>query len=159
MGAHQDQQGRKKGGRSGDDGKGVGTPPCPPPPLPPRHPLTVQKIALIAAVLYDWLIIESVIISRSKNVQVILGGDFGKLKFPPYLFNDEATLAEGIGLLEALEDTSLFSGEGEEPVLAAEEAFAVTQHAESEENRGRGKRRRKLNKSLPRRNTSKKKRM
>ncbi|SMG27824.1 hypothetical protein [Paenibacillus aquistagni] len=89
------------------------------PPQPPRRPLTVQKTALIAALLYEWLVIESVIVSRNKNVQVILGGDFTKLGLTPdMLFNQE--INQGLGLFEALEDTELAPD-----IVAAEETAAV----------------------------------
>lgn len=89
------------------------------PPQPPRRPLTVQKTALIAALLYEWLVIESVIVSRSKNVQVILGGDFTKLGLTPdMLFNQE--IDQGLGLFEALEDTELAPD-----IVAAEQTAAV----------------------------------
>ncbi|WP_028544166.1 hypothetical protein [Paenibacillus taiwanensis] len=93
----------------------------PPFPRPPNCPLTVQKAALIAALLYDWLLIESVIINRNKSVQVILAGDFGKIGFSPDLFNSEQ-LAENVGLFEALEDAQIFPNAGE---IAAEEASVV----------------------------------
>lgn len=163
MGPQQNKQGqshRDKGTAAGAGPRGKHGPP--PPECPPRCPLTVQKLALIAAVLYDWLIIESVIISRSKNVQVILGGDFGRLKFSPFLFNEEA-LAEDIGLFEALEDSGLFPEGGVDPSTAAEEAFAVTQSNEElddalDDTRMQVKRskRRKLSKTLPKRNQSRK---
>ena len=79
----------------------------------------MQKTALIAALLYEWLVIESVIVSRSKNVQVILGGDFTKLGLTPdMLFNQE--IDQGLGLFEALEDTELAPD-----IVAAEQTAAV----------------------------------
>lgn len=135
--------------------KGPQKPPCPPPP-PPRRPLTVQKVALIAALLCEWLRIESVIVSRNKNVQVILGGDFSKFLLQNDLFNDQL-LAENIGLFEALDETGLFP----EP---AEEAAAIGIAEESAEGlggadtRNRDKyKKRKLKKRLPNRPLSNKK--
>ncbi|TVX92814.1 hypothetical protein [Paenibacillus agilis] len=92
----------------GPDGKGY---PNKPPPIPP---ITLQKAVLLAAVLKDWLIVETVIINRNKTVQVILAGDFGKFGIRPEFLNEE-----NVGLFEALEDTGLFPGLGEGPEGAA----------------------------------------
>lgn len=162
MTSHRNHKGRMQRNEGGSDvkksdrkDKEPQKPPCPPP--PPRRPLTVQKVALIAALLCEWLRIESVIVSRNKNVQVILGGDFSQFLLQNDLFNDQL-LAENIGLFEALDETGLFPN-------AAEEAAAIgIANEEAEglgglETRNREKQKqRKLKKRLPNRQVSSKKR-
>lgn len=169
MTSHRNQEGRIKRDEGGSDvkksdrkdknkeyEKGHKKPPCPPPPQ--RRPLTVQKVALIAALLCEWLRIESVIVSRNKNVQVILGGDFSNFLLQKDLFNDQL-LAENIGLFEALDETGLFENPAEEAAaigFAAEEAEGLggidTRTRDSHKKR-------KLKKRLPNRGASNKKKM
>ncbi|WP_028596082.1 hypothetical protein [Paenibacillus assamensis] len=107
---------RKEAYLHNNEGEGKGPPPfgpggkgCPkkPPPIPP---ITLQKAVLLAAVLKDWLIVETVIINRNKTVQVILAGDFGKFGIRPEFLNED-----NVGLFEALEDTGIFPVLGEGP--------------------------------------------
>ncbi|WP_229106286.1 hypothetical protein [Paenibacillus sp. 1001270B_150601_E10] len=125
------------------------------PPPPPRHcmpprrrPLTVQKTALIAALLYEWLIIESVIVSRSKSVQVILGGDFTKLGLTPeMLFNQE--IDQGLGLFEALEDAAIV------PDITAAEETAAVEEAERKSGRDPKRKHNRSNRRKPLKTTKK----
>lgn len=161
MTSHRNHEGRMQRNEGGSDvkksdrkDKELKKPPIPPP--PPRRPLTVQKVALIAALLCEWLRIESVIVSRNKNVQVILGGDFSNFLLQNDLFNEQL-LAENIGLFEALDETGLFPNPAEEAAavgFAQEEAEGLG----GLDTRNRAKRKkRKLKKRLPNRRISNKK--
>ncbi|MGZ9586183.1 hypothetical protein [Paenibacillus marinisediminis] len=162
MGPHRDHQGRlhrDKGGSDGKAHKNSNQPPC-----PPKHPLTVQKVVVIAALLCEWLRIESVIVNRSKSVQVILSGDFSRFKFGQDLFNEDL-LAEDIGLFEALEESGVLPPTEAGAELAAEEAATIGPHTEAEEEglrnreskRKRGKRgHRKLRRNFSKPRQSKK---
>ncbi|UHA72894.1 hypothetical protein [Paenibacillus sp. 481] len=97
----------------------------PPEPTPPLIPITVQKVAIIAAVITEWLFVESVIVNRNGTVQVILGGNFNE-KSP---FNPELLHSNELAVLEALETSNITLQQD----IIPEEAAATIQSMRDDE--------------------------